>query len=1487
MKKLKALVALFLAITMCFTSLGNTMVYAANTTLPTDLVTSVEEYTQTEESSISDINNKTTTVSDNTSNNKNNSRKNADVDKKDTNSTESEQSDEEDGNRSSKRFVTVSENKEKIPKNISDPEKIITKLYIDGDKTDFLTGSEVRMFAGVELSGVDSYLNGAYMIVTVPKEYLDTSYNSEKGLNISNGISLLHEPELTSDNDFYYIRYDYKDLKGGTLVELPFFFKTKNYTTPPDTQIKVTAKLYNADKTLMGEKNLSITNKSSGYYTTVNDSKYFVESRAREGNPTNTSSNLDELDVVYANLVYKNNVSGTLGVYQPEKLKMVVKLKEGVVFDKTFNELNEAWTYDEASRTLTKITDPIIAGIPFESGIYLKMPNVEYGKYYEAFTGQVVAINNDGNEVESTRSNISTGRILIIKRTPPVYNYGVSIHKSKPIDYNYLTSNRDKVSSWTLTTKNYSSWGNVTQDTPKEDILPKSVFVGEVEDYGLDSHLYYYSVKIDSLGSSLTDKEQLKKNILYGENSKGEKTVISSNIDIDKEFIIPAENHLNSNDVYRKLYFTFPDRVEVKEKEQFKIIVNTKVFEQDWDNAVNYHKEWFLGGDKELVNEDLHNYSKATYYKQKEGSESFTENTFIYYTINAGGKVKLTSVVDYASRLIGEIAKTTFTIAPSGITIDENGKKIDLKNGKLAIVIPNGWEYVNEETAKTQLKYTEPNGSIITKDVEPKLEYDYEGTGKRALVFELPERKANTNAYAYINLRATSSTPTGESTIEGYLAYENNGKYQYMADGTINVNDEWDLNSNGIRDDTIPKSTQTISYTPPREVVGVKKVGKSIATLTPTGTHAIDIGEEFYYGFDIINLQKSETIKSLSIIDILPYVNDKAVVPNSEGLYKDRESQYRVSINGPVKFLKDGVEVSPEESGFEILYSTETPANGNLESNLEKNFSKNVADWSKVTMIKVNLLKGTEIVGQSEVNFVVPATIPNEKNNIKDGDIAFNSFALATSNTPDSTFTAESYIEAIKVAVPVVLYNVSGTVYRDFNIDSLFSINEKGISGINLGLYDSKGELIDETTTNEKGYYKFDVIPRGEYYVKVIEKPEDMQYPNEDNHNNNLFPEIDTSNDKQLVGGLEVGHDVDGQGTSQKFSLDPLNKQNIVNVALEDKPFEIPVEKQWIGKGAEVDSISLKLHGKEQEKNLEIKKADGWKGKFMYLRERDENGVKIDYILSEETETTGYTTSIIFQNKGFIVKNISDETRSIKINKKWIGKSAEKVDISILADGNKVGTIELNNENGWSKTVNDLPLFDKITGKEIVYTVEESLNGYNTEISGNENDGFIVTNINTEKISIPVTKKWIGSSEKKVTIRLLSDGKEIESIELTSDNDWKGKFSELFKYDQNTGKEIVYTVKEDVLKGYKVEIIGGMDTGFTIINTEIQNKPVKPEPSTPENQKPDTTKNTEKDQQEFDSPMTGDTSDIILWLLICEMAILYISGMAILRKRKK
>ena len=123
-------------------------------------------------------------------------------------------------------------------------------------------------------------------------------------------------------------------------------------------------------------------------------------------------------------------------------------------------------------------------------------------------------------------------------------------------------------------------------------------------------------------------------------------------------------------------------------------------------------------------------------------------------------------------------------------------------------------------------------------------------------------------------------------------------------------------------------------------------------------------------------------------------------------------------------------------------------------------------------------------------------------------------------------------------------------------------------------------------------------------------------------------------------------------------------------------------------------------------------------------------------------------------------------------------------------------------------------------------------------------------------IDILVTKKWddqdnkAGKRPEKITVRLLADGKEVATQDLTAKNDWKHTFTKLPKY--KNGKEIVYTITEDKVDGYQTDISGSVAKGFVIQNTYTP--PVTP-PSTSV-PKAKVNKNT--------LPRTGDSQSLLL-----------------------
>src|SRR5699024_8003671 len=100
-------------------------------------------------------------------------------------------------------------------------------------------------------------------------------------------------------------------------------------------------------------------------------------------------------------------------------------------------------------------------------------------------------------------------------------------------------------------------------------------------------------------------------------------------------------------------------------------------------------------------------------------------------------------------------------------------------------------------------------------------------------------------------------------------------------------------------------------------------------------------------------------------------------------------------------------------------------------------------------------------------------------------------------------------------------------------------------------------------------------------------------------------------------------------------------------------------------------------------------------------------------------------------------------------------------------------------------------------------------------ISGTSADGFVITNTHEpELIDLDGTKTWDDADNQdgvrpdSITVNLLANGNEIDSIDVTEVDEWKYSFTDLPKFEN--GEEINYTIQEDDVEGYSTEI-DGMD----------------------------------------------------------------------------
>ena len=160
---------------------------------------------------------------------------------------------------------------------------------------------------------------------------------------------------------------------------------------------------------------------------------------------------------------------------------------------------------------------------------------------------------------------------------------------------------------------------------------------------------------------------------------------------------------------------------------------------------------------------------------------------------------------------------------------------------------------------------------------------------------------------------------------------------------------------------------------------------------------------------------------------------------------------------------------------------------------------------------------------------------------------------------------------------------------------------------------------------------------------------------------------------------------------------------------------------------------------------MQLTKDDDWEGRFVDYPRYDENdGHEIKYTTKEDP-LAGYETSYF---NGNIILNRS--LIDVSVEKKWIGDSQSKAELTLhracdymkfdhtlnkhvrVKVDEEVATVELNAANTWKHTFSNLYEFYTPKGEDGVkykyYVTEKSITGYNTQITGNQDSGFVVTN---------------------------------------------------------------------------------------------------------------------------------------------------------------
>ena len=273
-----------------------------------------------------------------------------------------------------------------------------------------------------------------------------------------------------------------------------------------------------------------------------------------------------------------------------------------------------------------------------------------------------------------------------------------------------------------------------------------------------------------------------------------------------------------------------------------------------------------------------------------------------------------------------------------------------------------------------------------------------------------------------------------------------------------------------------------------------------------------------------------------------------------------------------------------------------------------------------------------------------------------------------------------------------------------------------------------------------------------------------------------------------------------------------VNGSNILNTHIPETT-EVSGTKTWVDNddqdGKRPTSITVNLLANGEKVNSQVVTAAGnWTYNFTDLP-KYADGNEIEYTV-EEVAVADYTTEI---NGYDIINTHKPETTEVSGTKTWDdsndqdGKRPESITVNLLANGEKVDSKEVTADNNWTYSFTDLPVYK--AGQKLTYTVsEETVADYTTTYDGTN----IKNSYTPGKTSATVTKVWKdaenqdGKRPESIKVRLLANGTEVATKDVTAADNWTYSFTDLPKFAD--GKEIVYTVTEDAVADYTTAIDG-------------------------------------------------------------------------------
>ena len=702
---------------------------------------------------------------------------------------------------------------------------------------------------------------------------------------------------------------------------------------------------------------------------------------------------------------------------------------------------------------------------------------------------------------------------------------------------------------------------------------------------------------------------------------------------------------------------------------------------------------------------------------------------------------------------------------------------------------------------------------------------NYNNTGRDAIKIKMP------SGYAYqfenmcfdirelvinddiIPSKAENDTLNNNNEVYFYADNWTNGvppELTAQYDPNIFVNDDLDINMNGITNEKILKATSKvlgnnvesirsdkhIRSLEPNVEGGAAVYGRAFTnnTITTDFADVTNTSGLFQYRISVRNYYNTPMNK-IVMYDVFPFVGD------------GRNSAFSNTLQGPVELKIGSDDVS---SMYDIYYRTDKYPNLNDVNELNSPlWTTTPTDYSQVTAIKIVGKDGTILEPYRVLSAYLTMKTPTYDPSLT-GAIAYNSANVIYNNESIMRKVppvANQLIDVMDVSVSKKWIDADGNPITTPDVTSITA--KLFADGVDTG------KTVDITAANN---WKATFTHLRQYNVVTASDGTTTKTPIEYS-----VEEVGVNGEGQVTYGGKKYQVTSTSGKVNQNSPTDAVALEITNKLVQEK-VSVSGKKFWVdddnNDGKRPSSITVRLLADGVEvQNKTVTEDDNWEFTFTDLP-KFKGSTEIVYTISEDA-VADYSTSISNYD---IANTHAPEQIVIPVKKVWVDNNDAQslrptsVHVKLFADGEKVDEVDLNSANSWQYIFTGLSRYRN--GHEIQYTVkEDAVTNYSTAYSGDMTSIITITNTIDGKVSIPVTKKWIGKAAESATIHLLADGQEAANVTLNADNNWQYTFTDMPKY--KDGKLITYTISEDAIAGYTTAITGDA-TNYVVTNTNMK-----------------------------------------------------------------